>query len=261
MARRPAVALPFSRRVEVLRLVADQGSVSVPDLAEKFGVSPDTIRRDLDALAENGAVLRTHGGAVRVSETDPITPVADRIVTQADAKLRIAERAAGLIESGETVMVNGGSTTLAFAKALPAGRSISLITNSVSILDQIDGAAFSNVYAIGGELFSLSRVMIGPVVFPHSDRIQVDTAVIGVRAINATHGLATMHVPEATMISEMMRTARRRIIVSDATKFSQSAFARIAPLAEIDILVTNAAPPEPLGEALDKANVRVILAN
>jgi DeoR/GlpR family transcriptional regulator of sugar metabolism len=241
------------------RLVSEQGSVSVPELADMFRVSTDTIRRDLDALAENGAVQRTHGGAVR-ADTSRIVPVADRIVAQADAKTRIASAAAGLVESGETLMVNGGSTTLAFAKMLPAGRSLGLITNSVSILDQVDAGSFTNVYAIGGELFSVSGVLIGPVVFPHSDRIHVDTAVIGVRAVHPTRGISTATVAEAAMIGEMMKSARRTIVIADSTKFSQSAFATIAPLANIDILVTNESPPAPLSEALDEAGVRVIVA-
>ncbi|MCX5478631.1 DeoR/GlpR family DNA-binding transcription regulator [Kaistia geumhonensis] len=259
MKRRSAVALPLSRRTEMLRLVAEQGSVSVPELADLFRVSTDTVRRDLDSLASSGAVLRTHGGAVR-AEGAGIVPVADRIVTQADAKTRIAAAAAQLIESGETLMVNGGSTTLAFALMLPADRSVGLITNSVSILDQIDTSAFTNVYAIGGELFSVSRVMIGPVIFPHSDRIHVDTAVIGVRSIHPSRGISTATVAEAAMISEMMRAARRTIVVADETKFTQSAFAAIAPLSEIDILVTSATPPEPMAEALAEAEVQVIVA-
>jgi DeoR/GlpR family transcriptional regulator of sugar metabolism len=260
MRRRPAVALPLSRRTEMMRLVSQQGSVSVPELADLFRVSTDTIRRDLDALAGSGSVLRTHGGAVR-ADTSRIVPVADRIIARADAKTRIATTAAALIESGETLMVNGGSTTLAFAKMLPTDRSLGLITNSVSILDQVDTTAFTNVYAIGGELLSVSGVMIGPVVFPHSDRIHVDSAVIGVRAVHPTRGISTATVAEATMISEMMRTARRTIVVADSTKFSHGAFATIAPLATIDILVTDEPPPALLAEALEKVGVRVIVAS
>ncbi|WP_266340350.1 MULTISPECIES: DeoR/GlpR family DNA-binding transcription regulator [Kaistia] len=241
------------------RLVSERGSASVPELADLFRVSTDTIRRDLDALADDGAVLRTHGGAVR-ADTSKIVPVADRIIAQADAKTRIAAAAAALVDSGETLMVNGGSTTLAFAKMLPPDRSLGLITNSVSILDQVDTTAFTNVYAIGGELLSISGVMIGPVVFPHSDRIHVDTAVIGVRAVHPTRGISTATVAEAAMISDMMRAARRTIVVADSTKFWQSAFATIAPLSDIHILVTDEAPPAPLVEALDKAGVQVIIA-
>lgn len=261
MRRKPAISLPISRRAEVMRVVTERGSVSVPELADLFRVSTDTIRRDLDTLANSGAIQRAHGGAVRVSETDRITPVSDRITAEAEAKLRIASVAAGLIERGETLIVNGGSTTLAFVKALPADRSLGLITNSVSILDQLDLGAFTNVYAIGGELVSVSKVTIGPVAFPDSDRIGIDTAVIGVRAMDAQRGIATASVAEAAMISNMMAFARRTIVVADATKFASNAFATIAPLGEIDMLVTNAEPPAPLAAALEAAGVQVIIAS
>ncbi|MFT3974097.1 MAG: DeoR/GlpR family DNA-binding transcription regulator [Amaricoccus sp.] len=243
----------------MIRIVAEHGSVSVPMLADMFGISPDTVRRDLDRLAEAGALTRTHGGAVRTREPS-VASVADRVATQVDAKRRIAVTAARLITPGETILVNGGSTTLALAMALPAHRSIALITNSIPILDQVDRAAFSHVYGIGGEFLDVSKVLVGPVTFPHADRIEVDTAVLGVRALSATRGISTATVAEAAMISDMIRLARRTIVLADATKFTRSAFAAIAPLDQIDMLVTDAEPPEELRAVLAAAGVETIIA-
>ena len=252
--------LPVNRREEVLRVVTTQGSASVPELADQFNVSPDTIRRDLDVLASWGDVVRTHGGALRPKDTISITPVSVRMVSEADAKTRIGVAAAELIEKGETLIVNGGSTTLAFIRALRRELYGGLITNSISILDQVDASIFSNIYAVGGELVSASKVTMGPIQFVDSARINIQTAVIGVRAVSSARGISTASVAEASMISQMMGLAARSIVVADATKFEKAAFASIAPLQDIDVLVTNAAPPAPLAAALKAADVRLVVA-
>ena len=252
-------ALPESRRTEVIRIITDRGSVSVPALVDLFQVSADTIRRDLDRLADSGMITRTHGGAVRLREAGVLS-VAVRMTTRAEAKQRIAAAAVALIRPGETIVVNGGSTTLAFAAALPAERSVALVTNSIPILGQLDLSGFSNVFAIGGEFLDVSKVTVGPVDFPHSDRIAIDAAVIGVRAMNAERGISTATVAEAKMISEMIRLARRTIVVTDAEKFSRSAFAAIAPLSDIDTLVTDAEPPDDLRAALRAGGTEIIVA-
>jgi DeoR/GlpR family transcriptional regulator of sugar metabolism len=252
--------LPVNRREEVLRVVTTQGSASVPELAFQFGVSPDTIRRDLDALAGWGDVVRTHGGALRPKDMVAITPVSVRIASEADAKTRIGMAAAELIEKGETLVVNGGSTTLAFVKALRRELFGALITNSISILDQVDPSKFSNIYAIGGELVSASKVTLGPIHFLDTARINVQTAVIGVRAVSSARGISTASVAEASMISQMIGIAARTIVVVDATKFEKAAFASIAPLQDLDILVTNAPPPAPLTAALKTAGVQLVVA-
>lgn len=244
----------------MIRIITERGSVSVPALVDLFQVSADTIRRDLDRLADFGMITRTHGGAVRLQEANMLS-VAVRVTTQAEAKQRIAAAAAALIAPGETIVVNGGSTTLAFAAALPPELSVALITNSILILGQIDLSGFSNVYAIGGALLDVAKVTIGPVAFPHSDRVGIDTAVIGVRALSADRGISTATVAEAAMISEMIRLARRTIVVTDAEKFTRSAFATIAPLSEIDVLVTDAAPPDDLAAALTAAGVEVVIVS
>lgn len=258
MARvKPTGSLPASRRADMMRMIAERGSVSVPELVSVFNVSADTIRRDLDRLADEGGLSRTHGGAVRAQEARMVS-VEARMIAQSEAKRRIADAAAALLRPGETIIVNGGSTTLAFAAALPAERSIALITNSIPILGQLDLGRFSNVYAIGGEFLDVSKVTVGPIALP--DRIGVDTAIIGVRAIGADRGISTATVAEAATISEMIRLARRTIVVTDSAKFTRSAFATIAPLSAIDVLVTDADPPEPLCAALAEAEVEVVIA-
>jgi len=260
MARKRTASLPMSRRTEMIRIVTERGSASVPELADLFRVSTDTIRRDLDALHDSGKLVRAHGGAVWMPGGDRITPVTDRIGAESDGKKRIAAAASGLIADGEALIVNGGSTTLAFIKALSGHRSLNLVTNSVPVLDQLNPAAFSNVYAVGGEYQPATKVMLGPPALSAHGRVNVDTAVIGVRAITAEAGISTAFIMEAEVILAMTRLARRTIVLADARKFEQSAFATIAPLGEIDVLVTNAPPPPALASALELSGVETIIA-
>src|ERR1700716_2739122 len=129
----PNGALPARRRSELLQLARNHSQVTVADLASKFGVSPDTIRRDLDVLAGQGLLERTHGGAVPAGLVNQDSPLDQRIVTHKPAKQRIARAAADLIRDGETLMINGGSTTLAFARELAGCRDLTIVTNNLQV--------------------------------------------------------------------------------------------------------------------------------
>lgn len=261
MAKRRGAPLASARRAELSQAIAERGSASVQELAEAYGVSTDTIRRDLDALADSGVVTRAHGGAVRRQTEDLVTPVGDRMYSEAAAKGRIATAAVGMLGNDETLIVNGGSTTLLFVKSIPRSLYPAIITNSIPILDQIGAGTFTNVIAIGGQYMSELKVTIGPLDHIAGARVSVDTAIIGVRGLHATRGISTATVAEAEMIAQMMELASRTIVLADSSKFGKSAFANIASLDKIDVLVTNDQPPAELAEALAAAGVRTVVAS
>ncbi|ALN75438.1 DeoR/GlpR family DNA-binding transcription regulator [Aureimonas sp. AU20] len=253
-----ASSLPARRRANMLELIGRDGSVSVPDLAERFAVSLDTVRRDLDHLARSGALVRAHGGALRVSQGDPLKPLADRVLDQSSEKAAIAKLCAKQVRNGETLMLNGGSTTLLVAEALADHAQTVVFTNNLALPASLAPGHFAALHVLGGEYRALTRVSVGPLLFANSERINIDTAIIGVRAIHADNGILTSDLAEASMIADMMALARRTIVVADASKFGQYAFATIAPLSAIDILVTDRAPDGALAEALRGADVSVV---
>jgi DeoR family glycerol-3-phosphate regulon repressor/DeoR family fructose operon transcriptional repressor len=266
MANR-APRLPARRKDELAAYVAEAGEVTVNDLAEHFGVSPDTVRRDLDELAVDGRVKRTHGGAVRsspLSRTE--VSLTTRMSVQDVAKGRIGEAAAALIEDGQTILLNGGTTALAVLPHLARLQNLTLVTNNLWAPGQVPPECARDVYLLGGTVRLTSQVTIGPVEFAgtsgsRSHRIYADVALIGVGGIAAGLGYSTSNLQEARMMFEMMQSSRQVVVLADHSKFDRSTFAQVADLDVADILVTDAPPEERTAEALAAADVQVIVAS
>jgi DeoR family transcriptional regulator, fructose operon transcriptional repressor len=254
-------ALPPRRRADLLQLVRSRRQVTVSELAAAFEVSADTIRRDLDYLHERGLLTRTHGGAVAGDELATWTPPFIRRRDQhADAKERIGRLAASLVTDGETVLINGGTTTLAVAQSLGGRRDLTIVTNHLSLPTALPPDCARDVYVVGGQYRPESLVTIGPLELPGSRGISVDRAIIGVGGVSADGGLSTTILAEGRMMAEMLQAAPRRVVVADSSKFGHNVFAHIAPLSEIDTLVTDAEPDPALASALHKAQVEVLIA-
>jgi DeoR family transcriptional regulator, fructose operon transcriptional repressor len=250
----------LTRRHQELQLVETRGQVSVEELARHFDVSDDTIRRDLQELERRKLLLRTHGGAVSAALlVHRATPFLTRANVNADAKAQIGRAAAGLISDGETLIINGGSTTFAFAAGLSLRRNLTIVTNNVTMLSVLPAEAVESVYILGGEFNRNLGSTVGAVGFA-SGNISVDTAVLGVTGLTADSGLSTTLLEEAPMMASMITSARRTIILADSSKFGFNAFAQVAPLTAVDILVTDTDPPADLRQALAQANVEIILA-
>jgi DeoR family transcriptional regulator, fructose operon transcriptional repressor len=232
----------------------------VTELASQFGVSPDTIRRDLDLLSLRGFLQRTHGGAIPTEDiVQKGSPFAQRIGLRATQKTRIAQCASELIQNGETLILNGGSTTRAFAFELGNKKNLTVITNALAIPSSLPEQAVRDIFVLGGEYRAESDVIVGPVAFPGSASITADSAIVGVGGI-AKDGVSTRLLQEATTAASMIAAARRTIVLADSSKFNQIAFAHIAALTQIDILVTDEQPPADLSTVLDELGVRVIVA-
>ena len=253
--------LPAKRRAEMLRIAQQIGQISVTDMSERFDVSLDTIRRDLDIMSEQGLVSRIHGGAIPTETLAAADAPYDlRMNTQYAAKRRIALTASRLIADGETLIINGGSTTVAFAACLGERSGLRIVTNNLSLPAVVPSPAVRNLYLLGGEIRNGARVSIGPVGFVGTGVIRADTAVIGIGGI-ASEGCSTSDLAEGTMMAEMIAAARRTIIVADSSKFGRHAFAHVVSLDAIAVLVTDKPPPEDLAQALAAAEVDVVVAD
>jgi DeoR family transcriptional regulator, fructose operon transcriptional repressor len=252
---------PLARRhQELLQLVEAKGQMTVDQLAHHFRVSDDTIRRDLQNLERRKLLLRTHGGAVSTALlVHRETPFLIRANAHAEAKSRIGRAAVQLISDGETLIINGGSTTFAFAASLGPRRNLTLVTNNVAMLSVLPAEAIQDVYLLGGQYRMNLGSTVGSVGFS-SGSISVDTAILGVSGLTATGGISTTVLEEASMLARMITCARRTIVVADASKLCSNAFAQIAPLSAIDILVTDASLPPELSYAMREANVEVVVA-
>ena len=253
--------LPARRRTELVRLVRSRGQVTVAELAALFEISVDTVRRDLDHLAERGLLARTHGGAVAASDlVTQDTPFAERLVRQNGAKARIALAAANLLGDGETILINGGSTTRAVAAELGVRRDLTIVTNNLALPHVLPLGSCRDVYVMGGHYRPDAQVTVGEVRFAFAAGINVDTALIGVGGISAERGLSTTSIAEAVMIAQMIKTARRAVVLADASKFGHDSFADIGPLSGVHTLVTDEPPPPAIAAALNEGKVDLVIA-
>jgi DeoR/GlpR family transcriptional regulator of sugar metabolism len=180
-------------------------------------------------------------------------------LTRSNAKSRIGRTAAQLISDGETLIINGGSTTFAFAASLRPRRKLTVVTNNVAMLAVLSPEAVADVYLLGGNYSRKLGSTVGFVGFK-SGNISVDTAVLGVSGLDAKDGLSSTLLEEASMLAQMIACARRTIVLADASKLGVGEFAQIAPLDAIDILVSEGSPPADLSQALSQAHVEMIVA-
>lgn len=255
--------LPAGRKAQVAAYVAEVGQVTVRAIADRFGVSIDTIRRDLDQLGAEGALVRTYGGAVSRQQLPRIDQTVDvRLHEQAREKEQIAQLAAAMVPDSSTIMVNGGTTTLALARALRDHRELTVATNSLLVPPALPASALRDLYVFGGAVRALTQTTVGPVSFRDASGadldIRCDIAFIAVGAVSAEDGYSTSNLGEAGMMRDMMARADRIAILADSSKFGRRLFARVAEIGGVDCLITDTAPQGALGHALRTAGVEVL---
>lgn len=255
--------LPAGRKAQLAAYVADSGQVTVADLAERFGVSIDTVRRDLDQLSADGILVRTYGGAVSLSTVSRTDRAVDqRLSLQEQEKETIAGLAARLVQDGSTIMINGGTTTLALARALRQHRNLTVATNNLLVPGALAPTAIRDIYLFGGAVRSLTLATVGPVSFRAAGGadldISCDLALIGVGAVAAEAGYTTSNLAEAAMMQEMISRAARVAILADSSKFGRRLFAQVSELSSADYLITDSMPAPDLRDALAASGVELI---
>lgn len=254
--------LPAGRKAQLAAYVSEAGQVTVSALAKRFDVSIDTIRRDLDQLSEEGALVRTYGGAVSLSTFPRDRAVDVRLGMQEAEKDVIAALAAPLVEDGATVIINGGTTTLALARALRNHRDLTIATNNLLIPAALQPGVSRDLYVFGGAVRAATLATIGAPSFRIAGGndldIRCDLALIGVGAVSVDAGYTTSNLDEAAMMREMIARAARVAILADASKFGRQLFARVADLGSADYLVTDSTPPTDLLNALVEQEVELI---
>lgn len=256
--------LPAGRQAALAAYLSEVGEVTVAELSERFQVSADTVRRDLDRLDADGVLVRTHGGAMvstgRRARRDTAFDV--RLRMGREVKEAIGRAAADLVADESAVVIGSGTTALAVARNIKA-HDLIVVTNNLLVPGALPQGLARDVYILGGAVRVGAQATVGPVVFGSGTRaergIRCDLAIIGVGGIAPGVGITTSHVGEAEMMAEMMHVSRRVAVLADSTKFGEVLFTQVVPLEQIDVLVTDKEPPQDLAEALAAAGVEVVL--
>jgi DeoR family transcriptional regulator of aga operon len=248
------------RRRKIRGLLEERAQITVVELAEQFSVSAVTIRADLVALDEIGALVRVHGGALPRRESDEL-PIDIKQNMRRAEKLRIAAAAVAHIREGETVLLDSGTTTAEIAKLIRGLKfeSLNVITNALNIAVMLASVSFINLIIPGGVLRRRSWSLSGPPAENAMRELQADTLFLGVDSLDPEVGLMTPHVLEAQLNAQMIRIARKVIAVTDSSKLLRRNLSVISPVDTVDLLITDKGADARAIEAIRARNVEVQL--
>ena len=243
----------------IVELLDRQGRATVEELAGMLSVSTATIRRDLREMQDRGVITRTRGGAIRGGQVGFDRSLAESRELLVSEKEKIGKLAASLVESGDTVMLDGGFTTYQVARHIAAG-SVTIVTNALDIVSAVITKPDVEVVVVGGMLRMHGGTTVGPTAERELSQLMADKAIIGINAISATHGLSTPNPLVAEIKQVMLRQSREVIVVADHSKFGAVALCEVAPIDAIDKIVTDAgATVEQIKPFLD-AGIEVLIA-
>jgi DeoR family transcriptional regulator of aga operon len=255
----------YERLNRLLELLGAEGHLSVEDAARTLHVSPATVRRDLDGLADERLLHRTHGGAVANSTVYDL-PLRYKTARHAEQKIRIAQSAAELIPIGSVVGLNGGTTTTEVGRALATRAdlhseegavSITVVTNALNIANELAVRRHVKIVVVGGVPRSQSYELVGPLAIPVLNQLTLDFAILGVDAFDMTRGACAHNEEEAEINARIAARALRVLVVADSTKLGRSAFAQIRGPSEVDILVTDSDADPGLVKELTEIGIEV----
>jgi len=257
-------APPEARREQLLRAITEQGFVRVTDAAAELGVSGVTVRSDLATLEAAGAIIRVHGGAMPRAQGTGESSFESSLEQEAAAKRAIGRRAAGLVSSGQSILLDVGTTALAVAHALVDRRDLeelTVVTNGLTIALALEAAMPRfTVVVTGGTLRPLQHSLVNPFASTLLDSLHLDLAIIGCNGVDPERGVTNVNLPEAEVKRQMVVAADRAIVVADASKIGRTRLGRIGGLDEFDTLVTAADAPADVVARLRAAGLTVVLA-
>lgn len=247
------------RQKQILSLLTRQQRLSVAEIVEQFAISEATARRDLESLASQGKARRVHGGVMAVEQAPPELPILERESEQLDEKIRIARATAGLVSDKETVFLGSGSTVLEVARHLRNRHNLTVITNSLSVLNTLVGIKGITVISLGGMLRDSELSFIGHITEQALAEVRADKVIMGTRGVSLEHGLTNDYLQETLTDRAIMKIGRTVIIVADHTKVNRVATALLAPLDSVQTFVTDAKADKKFIQALKKNGIQVIV--
>jgi DeoR/GlpR family transcriptional regulator of sugar metabolism len=227
------------RHNRIRKLVEQAGRVTVMELSEQFEVSEATVRRDLEELDGQGWIQRTHGGAVRVERATKEPPMLQRIEEGRPEKEKIGQAAAALVKDGETIFLGSGTTVLEIARHLPKEIHLTVITNSLPVVNELTSHPNIELIVIGGMLRQSELSMVGHITEQAVREFRADKVFMGMRAIDARHGFTNADLPETMTDRAILGIAPRVIVVADHRKFGRVSSVLVGPVTLSQTIITD----------------------
>lgn len=250
-----------ARHEKIVAIIDEHGYATIEQLASHFGVTPQTIRRDLNHISSHGRIRRVHGGAGKEESSTTNAPYLSRQRHNSDAKQSIAELVAAAIPNDASLFINIGTSTEMVAKALLNHRGLEIITNNLNVASILQPKDDFNVIIAGGTVRTSDGGIIGEAAIDFINQFKVDFGIIGISGIDNEDGsLLEYDYREVRVAQAIITNSRRRFLVADHSKFGRRALVRQANIAQIDALFTNAMPPPSLLRVLKANEVELHIA-
>lgn len=248
------------RQKQILTLLSQQGRLSVAEIVTQFSISEATARRDLETLASQGKGQRVHGGIIAGEQAPPESPILERESEQADEKTRIGRAAARLVRNNETIFLGSGTTVLEIARNVRDHKGLTVITNSLPVLNTLAGLREITVVSLGGMLRESELSFIGHITEQALVEVRADKVFMGTRGVSLEHGLTNDYLQETLTDRAILNSGREIVIVADHTKINRVATALLAPLNRMHTFVTNLEADQKFIRALKKQGISVVVA-
>lgn len=252
--------LTRQRKELLLNLLKQDGQIVAKALSEQLGLSEDTIRRDLRELAREGLLQRVHGGALPLPPSPAMGNFSQRQQIGGEAKPAIGQAAAAMVEAGQVVFIDGGTTAVQLARALPAELHATVVTHSPSVALELVEHAHVEVILIGGRLFKHSIVTMGPAALEAIAQIRTDLYFMGVCSLDPQAGITTGDYDEAGVKRAISQAARRTVVLASPEKLQTASPYQIAPLSSVGAIVVHAGVDEALLAPYRAMGIEVVVA-
>ncbi len=247
------------RQTKILEFLQRNPRISIAELCENFSISQATARRDLEVLASEGKIQRVHGGAIAQTQAPPEQPILQRQSEQADEKIRIGQAAAATVQDGETIFLGSGTTVLELGRALRGRRNITVITNSLPIVNALAGSEGITLICLGGLLRQSEFSFIGHMAEQSLAEVRADKVFIGTRAISLEHGLTHEYLPETMTDRSILNAGNEIIVLADHSKVGRAATMLLAPLNRIHTFITDERTPPEFVKALERVGIKIVV--
>lgn len=249
------------RRQRILELLAQEGQVKVIQLSELFHTTPVTIRSDLAALEKDGYLKRVTGGAVQTVRNFYTMDAQQRKNYNSEAKAAVAKAAAELIDDGDTLLINSGTTTLLIAAELKKRNSLNIVTNSMAVAVELASCPTFRVLLLGGEVNAQYSFSYGNTALEQMSRYKADKAILSIDGIHSQAGITTYHAEESPICRMMMERSHETIVAADFSKFGFESFSNIADIQSADYYVTNKTADPGTVASIKKLGKKVIFSD
>lgn len=240
------------RQEQIITLLSKNTKLLVPELCDYFQVSPATIRSDLRDLAAKGRLKRTHGGAIPISKTIFEPTSDDKKIQNSAEKQAIATLAADMVDNGDTIAIDAGSTMLELAKKLVKKQDLTIVVNDLNIALYLEQHTQANVIVLGGNLRKGQQCTVGPITLSALTSLNVDKVFLATNAFLPEKGFMTPDMNQAEVKKAMLRCASEKIVLCDSSKIGKISFVEFAKLHEVDKLVTDSKIPSSIRRYLDE---------